>query len=201
MTPKIIYARIGSKYDEYENWLQTNPILLQGEIAVAVDPSNTNEDHPKILIKVGDGIHEYKDLPFISSNSIDVPDWAKSNTKPVYTAEEIVGLDQYINNNGGSGGNTGSNPSGNPANNTEYDIIKIDDYTYQFVAKNIGDTEYTKITTIDIPKYPVSSGGIQDITTSSNSGILVTRLDNNIIDISLDKSMVFLLNGGTSTII
>ena len=150
MSQKTVYTRISSKYDEYNNWIANNPILLEGEFAIAVDPNNTNNDRPSILVKVGDGIHNYKDLPFISSNALDVPEWAKSNTKPIYTAEEIIGLDKYIN----TGGFTEDTDT-----NTQYDIIKADDYTYHFVSKNIGDDNYTVVTTINIPRYSQEDNG------------------------------------------
>ena len=180
MNQKIIYTRISSKYDDYANWLELNPVLLQGEFAIAVDPSD--KEHPKILVKAGDGKHTYRDLPFISSNSIDVPQWAKSNTKPVYTAEEIVGLDKYISSNGGT-------TTECTDTNTQYDIIKIDDYTYQFVAKNINDTEYTKITTIDIPKFPIVEK-TQEIVTEEGSGIILTNTDDGKVNIAVDTSVI-----------
>ena len=185
MSQKIIYTRISSKYDDYANWLTNNPILLEGEFAVAVDPNINDDEHPTILVKVGDGVHHYKDLPFISSNALDVPDWAKSNTKPVYTAEEIIGLDKYINTGSSSGGTTPSIKD----TNTQYDIIKVDNYTYQFVAKNIGEIEYTKITTIDIPKYP-SIESIQTLVTEEGSGIILTHTEDNKVNISIDKSIL-----------
>ena len=95
---KILNTRLQLKYDTYANWKSNNPKLLKGEIAIAT--IDTNEDGvqnaPSILIKVGDGVHQYTDLKFISGEAADVYGWAKAATKPSYKADEIGELSDFI---------------------------------------------------------------------------------------------------------
>lgn len=95
---KVFQTRIQLKYDTYANWSANNPILKAGEMAIATvaagEQSMTNL--PNIVLKVGDGTSHYNDLKFVSALAADVHEWAKANTKPVYKAEEITGLADYI---------------------------------------------------------------------------------------------------------
>lgn len=99
MADKTLFTRIKLKYDLYTNWKTKNPVLLKGEAAVCEVPVSdpkvaTNE--PCILMKLGDGEKNFNDLPFLSGLSADVYSWAKAETKPGYTADEITGLADYI---------------------------------------------------------------------------------------------------------
>lgn len=98
MAEKILNTRIQLKYDTYENWITKNPVLKKGEPAFATLENNADgvQNAPTILIKVGDGKTAYKNLKFASAFAADVYDWAKADTKPSYTANEISGLDEYI---------------------------------------------------------------------------------------------------------
>ena len=95
---KVFQTRIQLKYDTYANWSANNPILKAGEMAIATvaagEQSMTNL--PNIVLKVGDGTSHYNDLKFVSALAADVHEWAKASTKPVYKAEEITGLADYI---------------------------------------------------------------------------------------------------------
>lgn len=95
---KVFQTRIQLKYDTYANWSANNPVLKAGEMAIATvaagEQSMTNL--PNIVLKVGDGTSHYNDLKFVSALAADVYEWAKANTKPVYAAEEITGLADYI---------------------------------------------------------------------------------------------------------
>ena len=51
---------------------------------------------PNVVLKVGDGVHHYNELKFVSALAADVPGWAKESSKPVYAASEITGLADYI---------------------------------------------------------------------------------------------------------
>lgn len=101
MAEKTLKTRILVKYDTFANWVEKNPILKAGELAVAtIAIGNTEEvnsvETPQVLIKVGDGVNHYTDLKMVSGLSADVYTWAKAATKPSYTAEEIDGLSTYI---------------------------------------------------------------------------------------------------------
>lgn len=100
---KILQTRIQVKYDTYAKWIEKNPVLLAGEIAVATIDSGTTQkvgsvDLPQVLIKVGDGNSNYSALPFVSGMAADVYSWAKASVKPTYTAGEIGGLTEAIEN-------------------------------------------------------------------------------------------------------
>ena len=99
MAEKVLNTRIQLKYDTYANWTDANPVLKAGEMALATIQVNTGDiqSAPTVLIKVGDGTHNYNDLPWASGKAADVYAWAKAATKPTYAASEITGLDDYIN--------------------------------------------------------------------------------------------------------
>lgn len=58
---KSIKSHVAMKYDTYKKWMEQNPLLLKGEIAI-VEIANDI-----IKLKVGDGERRFSDLPFISS--------------------------------------------------------------------------------------------------------------------------------------
>ena len=87
------YSRFQMKYDTYENWVENNPKLLAGEIAIATIATGSSLDYdsiplPQTLIKIGDGINNYKDLPFVSAKAADVYEWAKQ--KNISTPETVI---------------------------------------------------------------------------------------------------------------
>lgn len=98
MAEKILNTRIQLKYDTYANWTDANPVLKAGEMALATIQTNNAEvqSAPTVLIKVGDGTHNYNDLPWASAKAADVYAWAKAATKPTYAATEITGLEDFI---------------------------------------------------------------------------------------------------------
>ena len=95
---KVFQTRIQLKYDTYENWIAANPILKKGEMAIATVDSGVQSmtNLPNIVLKVGDGTSHYNELKFVSALAADVHGWAKANTKPSYTASEITGLQEAI---------------------------------------------------------------------------------------------------------
>lgn len=102
---KILSTRVALKYDTYANWIASDPILLAGEVAFATIPNlegSTSLDNgsvvlPQIVVKVGDGASKFSELPFVSAKAQDVYAWAKGEEKPVYSADEIEGLADFIN--------------------------------------------------------------------------------------------------------
>ena len=104
MASTSLNTRIKIRYDDYSNWMNSNQILLEGEMAVAVIPSDTpdanypetanagnsiNYSNAAVLVKVGDGSHTFAELPYITARAGDIYDWAKAATKPTYNATEI----------------------------------------------------------------------------------------------------------------
>ena len=51
-------ARIAFRSDTLENWQKENPVLLSGEFSVVTDGTETEK------VKIGDGIHNWNDLPW-----------------------------------------------------------------------------------------------------------------------------------------
>ena len=51
-------ARIAFRSDTLENWQKENPVLLSGEFSVVTDGTETER------VKIGDGIHNWKGLPW-----------------------------------------------------------------------------------------------------------------------------------------
>lgn len=98
MATNTFNTRISLKYDTYANWIDKDPKLLVGEVAVVVVPANTGAvaSEPAVLFKVGDGARKFSELQFTAGLSADVYDWAKAATKPTYSADEITGLSDYI---------------------------------------------------------------------------------------------------------
>lgn len=98
MANKTFSTRIKNKIDTYANWIDKDPVLLNGEIAVVVIPAETGavQGEPVTLFKVGDGTKNFSQLEFTGAKAADVYGWAKAATKPTYSATEITGLEAYI---------------------------------------------------------------------------------------------------------
>ena len=146
-----LMTRIALKYDSYENWVANNPVLLAGELAIAHIPVDhaTDPTHfqniPNVVMKVGDGSSHYNDLKFVSALAADVYEWAKAAKKPTYSADEIVGLDKFVEDN--SDFDT----------NTQYTIVPVAgvEYKYELKYKELTDTDFKSFTT---PVYMDMSG-------------------------------------------
>lgn len=98
MATTTFNTRISLKYDTYANWVDKDPVLLAGELAVVVVPAATGAvaKEPAILFKAGDGSSKFSQLQFAAGLAADVYDWAKAENKPTYSADEITGLSDYI---------------------------------------------------------------------------------------------------------
>lgn len=140
-----INTRILLKYDTYANWTTNNPVLKAGEMAIATIASGDTQEvnsvaAPQVLIKVGDGTSAYNALPFASAKAADVYDWAKAADKPDYEAKEITGIDAYIasyvNEQMGISVDT----------DTQYQIVKVDDYNYKLQSKGKSDQAWADVT-------------------------------------------------------
>lgn len=144
MTEHILNTRITLKYDTYENWQKSTLVLKAGEVAICAVPSGVTvagiTKPPAVLQKIGDGVHVFKDLPWLQAVASDVHTWAKEASKPTYAANEITGLDTYI---AGQIQDT----------DTQYTIIKGDnDYTYKLMSRAKGAENYsTEVATLSIP--------------------------------------------------
>ena len=108
MAEHMIETRILLRYDTFTNWMNSTTILKQGEAAICSFPtqrtiltSNSAPENtpPAIGIKIGDGQHYFRELPWVQAVAADVYNWAKTSTKPTYTASEISGLKAFIEEN------------------------------------------------------------------------------------------------------
>lgn len=144
MAEHILNTRITLKYDTYENWQKSTLVLKAGEVAICAVPSGVTvagiAKPPAVLQKIGDGVHVFKDLPWLQAVASDVHTWAKEASKPTYAANEITGLDTYI---------TGQIQD----TDTQYTIIKGDNnYTYKLMSRAKGAENYsTEVATLSIP--------------------------------------------------
>ena len=121
-TNKVFQTRIQLKYDTYKNWSTNNPVLKAGEMAIATVDSGVQSmtNLPNIVLKGGDGTSHYNDLKFVSALAADVHGGAKAETKPVYDASEITGLQKFITDN--SDFDT----------DTQYQLVAVSGATYKY---------------------------------------------------------------------
>lgn len=99
---KILNTRICLKVSTENEWTQetstsqknktnANYVLQRGEIGFVEIPASNSSDTPRYTFKVGDGVHQFKDLDLVYANSEDVPDWAKTDSTSF-----INWLDEYF---------------------------------------------------------------------------------------------------------
>ena len=93
MDKKVLKTTIQVLRGTADDWAlaeNANLILHDGELAFC----KVNDNYH--LLKIGDGQRTFADLPWLSCMAADVFPWAKEETKPVYTAAEIQGLNKAI---------------------------------------------------------------------------------------------------------
>ena len=108
MAENVLETRIQLRYGTYSQWMNSNTILKVGEAAICAFPqdrvidglSNSLPENtpPAVGIKIGDGRHYFYELPWVQAVAADVFRWAKSTNKPTYTAQEIQGLQSFVEN-------------------------------------------------------------------------------------------------------
>ena len=92
--------------------------------------------------------------------------WAKADTKPTYTANEISGLDTYI--------------SGQIQDtDTQYTLVKVTDYQYKLMSRKKGEAEYaTQVAIVDIPDPTTDINALKDaIGTGTVASQIKTAID------------------------
>lgn len=143
MATKTLNTRIQSRIDTYENWMKSELILLKGEIAICLIPTGTENSGsvalPSTMMRIGDGVHKFSELPWFQAIGADIYPWAKAAV-PAIPAENITGLDQYI--------------SGQIQDtDTQFTLVKgDDDYTYKLMSKAKGAENFTtEVATLTIP--------------------------------------------------
>ena len=181
---KTLNVRIRNKYDSYENWAKSSLVLEAGEIAIAYTTVNVEvgngkiETHPELLMKVGDGEKTFANLPWLSAKAADVAAWAKAANKPAYAANEITGIDAYIadyvNDQMGISVDT----------DTQYQIVKVDDYNYKLQSKGKTDTAWADVadSVIVIPNDTAAIEALEDLVGDTK---VATQISNAITELDL----------------
>lgn len=145
MAERNITVQYKLRGDTLSNWSTKNPVLAEREPAIVIVPADSNSglNEPAVLLKIGDGTTAFNDLGYVSAIAGDVPAWAKAATKPTYSADEITGLADYVNDT-------------IQDTDTQYNIVAVEGnaYQYKLMSKAKGDAEYTtEVAVINIPKY------------------------------------------------
>ena len=98
MAEKTLNTRFQLPYDTYTNWSTKNPKLKKGEMVQVEVPAPKDAiiQAPSILIKVGDGTHNFNDLAWASGLAADIYDWAKAATKPSYSTSELTNDSGFV---------------------------------------------------------------------------------------------------------
>ena len=149
MANNTLNTRLKLKYDSYINWQTANPVLLQGEVAIAYIPADTGavQGEPAYLLKVGDGSKNFNSLDWISGKAADVYAWAKAATKPSYSASEITGLEDFI-------------AAEIQDTDTQYQIVANGNMGFKLQSKAKGAEEWTDVNeiTLTAPVYSLIEG-------------------------------------------
>lgn len=98
MAEKTLNTRFQLPYDTYTNWSTKNPKLKKGEMVQVEVPAPKDAiiQAPSVLIKVGDGTHNFNDLAWASGLAADIYDWAKAATKPSYSTSELTNDSGFV---------------------------------------------------------------------------------------------------------
>ena len=177
MATKILNTRILTRIDTLENWLKSSIILKKGEMAIATVPTgdthNVSLSLPATVIKVGDDVHTFAELPYLQAIAADVPAWSKAAV-PAIPAENITGLADFI--------------SGEIQDtDTQYNIVKGDnDYTYKLMSKAKGAENFTtEVATLTIPN-PTSD--INSLKALVGDVAVATQISNAIAALKLSET-------------
>lgn len=87
---KTLNTKIKLRYDSHEIWMEKDPVLMAGELAlsaVTVKQDGVVNTVPSVLIKCGDGEHKYSELGYVFARAADVLDACKTE----------AGLKSFIN--------------------------------------------------------------------------------------------------------
>ena len=181
---KTLNVRIKNKYDSYENWAASGLVLEAGEIAIAYTTVNVDigngkiEQHPELLMKVGNGSDTFANLPWLSAKAADVASWAKAANKPTYGASEITGISDYI------ADYVETEMGISVDTDTQYQIVKVDDYNYKLQSKGKGDSAWADVadSVIVIPNDTAAIEALQGLVGDTK---VATQISNAIAALDL----------------
>ena len=78
MATKTLKTRLVLKNDTEANWSTNNPVLLKGEIGIAIDVNK---------IKIGDGTKQWNELTYSGVSTTEIADMISDSRDDVYVAE------------------------------------------------------------------------------------------------------------------
>lgn len=161
MAEMTFNTRIINKHDVYEQWQASSLVLKNGEVVVCTIPADTGavQGEPVVMFKVGDGEKTFKDLPWTAARAADVYSWAKEPNKPTYEAKEITGIAAYI------AEYVESEMGISVDTDTQYQVVKVDDYNYKLQMKGKGDDAWADVegSTIVIPNDTEAIQAVKDL--------------------------------------
>lgn len=165
-TTKTINVQYKLRGDTLANLEAKNAVYAVNEPIVVLIPADAdNGTKAATLLKMGDGTTVFKDLPYITALAGDVPEWAKAETKPEYTAEEIKNIDSYI---AGKVQDT----------DTQYKLEQdaTDPHVLILSAKTLDDEDYTEVTRITTADttYTAADGAVTVDATAKTIGVNVS---------------------------
>ena len=131
MATSTLNTRIQLKYDEHANWIENDPTLLSGEIAIDIIPADTSAvvQEPAVLLKVGDGEKKFSELPYISGIAADVYSWAKAARPPkgtAYTLEKTGSTIKLTGSDGSSSTVTDANTTYSPVSASANGLMTVE---------------------------------------------------------------------------
>lgn len=164
MASRTIKGVFQLRGDTLANWTSNDPVLKDREVGIVVVPADSASgmNEPAVLLKIGDGAKSFTQLPYVSAIAGDVKAWAKAESKPTYTADEISGLSDYI---AGEIDDT----------DTQYKIEQdnTDGHTIKFYSKAKGTESWSleaTITTVDTTYDDTElSGRVDDVESEIDS--------------------------------
>lgn len=80
----IASSKTTAEWDE-----ETELVSILNEVYIYSDASEDENGDPVPMIKVGDGETLLSDLPFVAAVDYSIYEWARAETKPEYTYDEV----------------------------------------------------------------------------------------------------------------
>lgn len=177
-TTKTIAVQYKLRGDTLANLEAKNAIYAVNEPIVVLIPADTDAGtKAATLLKLGDGTTAFNDLPYITALAGDVPEWAKTATKPEYEAKEIKNIDSYI---AGKVQDT----------DTQYKLEQdaTDPHVLILSAKALADEDYTevvRITTADTT-YTAADKSVNVDADAKTIGVNLSKDTDNALELAAD---------------
>lgn len=184
MANKTINVQYKLRGDTLANLEAANKVYGVFEPVVVNIPADAAKDvKAATLLKLGDGVTAFKNLPYVTALAGDVPAWAKDESKPVYSANEIVGLETFI---AGKTDNT----------DTQYKLEQdeTDPRILKLYSKGLTDADWTitaTITTADTI-YTAADNSVTVDANTKTIGVNVSKDADNALKLTEDGLKVII---------